>query len=372
MTKPRVLFVGRTRYRLPLDGSLRRKWDALARQLDLRVLASSKDGSRGDETFRLVRPAPGGLDGALFYATLPARVARELRSFRPDVVIAESPYEAWAAELARALVRSRARIVVEVHGDWRTATRMYGSRLRKLLNPVADGLSALAVRRADAARTLSSYTTGLVRELGVEPAGIFPTWTDLASFLERPVQPLPDVPRVLFVGVLEPYKNIEGLADAWRLAAPRLPGVKLEIVGTGTRVDVVEQLLDDLPDQVEWHPVLSSPEVAEAFDRSTLLVLPSRSEGLARVIIESLARGRPVVAARVGGIPDLIEDGFNGLFVDPTDIGGLADTLVRVIRDRELVERMASVARSSVESWLWTADEYAARVRALVERAAAA
>lgn len=366
---PRVLFVGRTRYELPLEQSLARKWDALRKQLDLRVLAAAKNGARGDETFHLVRPGPGPLDGLLFYALLPFRAARELREFRPDVVIAESPYEAFAVELARPLARSRARVVVEVHGDWRTATRMYGSRLRNVLNPLADRLAALAVKKADAVRTLSPYTTGLVRDLGREPAAIFPTWTDLEAFLEQPIQPLPDPPRIAFIGVLEPYKNVEKLAAAWRLAAPRLPGVVLHMIGTGTRTDVAEALLRDLPEQTEWSPRLSASEVADALDRSTLLLLPSRSEGLARVIIEALSRGRPVVAARVGGIPNLVEDGVNGVLLDPEDVKGLADTIVRVVSDDELVARLASVARQSVDSWLWTADEYAARVRTLVERA---
>src|SRR5829696_5940564 len=109
--KPRVLFVGRTRYRLPLAPSLAQKWDALAERMEVRVLAS---GTGGDARFRLVPPRR--LDGARFYLELPARVARELRSFHPDVVVAESPYEALAIELARRATRSPARVVAEIHG----------------------------------------------------------------------------------------------------------------------------------------------------------------------------------------------------------------------------------------------------------------
>ena len=73
--RPRVLMVGRTRYRLPLSPPLRRKFDALAEQVDVRVLAS---GTGEDPRFVLVPPAKG-LDGALFWAALPARIAREVR-----------------------------------------------------------------------------------------------------------------------------------------------------------------------------------------------------------------------------------------------------------------------------------------------------
>ena len=121
---------------------------------------------------------------------------------------------------------------MEVHGDWRTATRLYGSGLRRLLSPPADALGALALRRADSVRTLSPFTTGLVRDLGVEPASAFPAFVDLTIFL-GPVRPLPERPRFLFVGVLERYKNVEGLVAAWRLAARRIPDAILHVVGSG-------------------------------------------------------------------------------------------------------------------------------------------
>ncbi len=100
----KLLMVGRTRYRLPLSDSLARKFSALSDALDVRVVASSADGSRGDDTFSLWRRLPV-LDGAAFYGALPFRVARELRRFRPDAVTTQSPYEALAVLAARGLAR---------------------------------------------------------------------------------------------------------------------------------------------------------------------------------------------------------------------------------------------------------------------------
>jgi glycosyltransferase involved in cell wall biosynthesis len=370
--RPRVLLVGRTRYQLPLNPSLRPKFDALEQALDLRVLASAAP-PRGDAdaSFELVPPLrPALLDGIAFYAGLPSRIALQLKRFDPDAVIAQSPYEAAAALIARSLLRRRTPVVVEVHGDWRTATRLYGSRLRLLLAPVADRVSRAAVRRADAVRTVSPYTSTLVGEYGVTPADSFPAFMDLFPFLERPPSPLPEVPAALFVGVLEGNKNVDGLAEAWRRVAPRLPQAELHIVGVGSRADLVERLVADLPAQVRWSPSLSSTEVARALDEATVLVLPSRSEGLGRVVIEALCRSRPVVGSRVGGIADLIEDGSNGLLVEPGDVDGLAATLARVLEDRALAERLSEAARSSVDPWLLTPEDYAERTRVLVERVA--
>jgi glycosyltransferase involved in cell wall biosynthesis len=256
--------------------------------------------------------------------------------------------------------------VLDVHADWRTSTRLYGSPVRRLLGPLGDRVAAAAVRRADRVRTVSGYTTGLVRELGLEPAGVFPAYMDLEPFLARPPAPPPDAPRALFVGVLERYKNVDGLADAWRAAAPRIPGATLHLVGSGTLTGVVERLLADLPRQTEWSPRLSTQQVAGAIDAATVLVLPSRSEGMGRVIVEAFCRGRPVLGTRVGGILDLVEDGVNGVLVDPGDTEALAAALVAVLAKRELAVALAEGARRSAERWLQTPEQYAERVRALV------
>ena len=362
MSKPRVLFVSRTRYRLPLDAALARKWDALGDELELRVLASSAGGVVDDGRFQLVAAGT-----ASFYLGLPLRVARELRSFRPEVVVAQSPYEAAGVLTGRRLAGSGARVLLEVHGDWDTATRLYGSPLRRLLEPVSHRASRAAVRRADAVRTVSPFTSELVRGLGVEPAATFTTYFDVSAFTALPSVPLPEQPSALFVGVLERYKNVQGLVDAWRLAAPRVPGAALRIVGRGHERELVEQLVRDLPEQTSWTERLEPAEVAAALDTATTLVLPSFSEGLPRVAMEAFARGRPVVGSRAGGIPDIVEDSASGLLVPAGDARALAEALVRILSDRALAERLADGARSAGQRWLQTPDEFAGRMRALVE-----
>lgn len=357
----------RTRYRLPLNESGSRKFDALERMFDLRVLGTALPGSPTQNGVFRLRPLsrPRKLDGARFFLTLPLRIRRELRAFRPDALLVQGAHETAVALLGRRLARVQAPIVLDVHGDWRTATRLYGSPARRLLNPLADRVAAHAVRHADAVRTVSDYTTGLVRELGVEPAAVFPAFMDLEPFLSPPV-PLPEQPSAVFIGVLEHYKDIDGLAAAWRLAAPRVPQARLEIVGAGSRHHVVEQLVAELPGQTEWITELSTAGVSAALDGATVLVLPSRSEGMGRVLVEALCRGRGVVATRVGGIRDLITDGENGMLVEPQQQAALADALVRVLTEASLAERLAAAARPSVEPWLATPDEYAERMKQLV------
>ena len=359
--------VGRTRYTLPLSPSLERKFDALEQELDVRVLASRARGSNGrDPRFRLVDALPG-LDGPAFYALLPFRVARELRARQPDAVLVQGAQETALVLLGRTLARVPARVIADLHGDPGAPTRLYGSRARRLLAPLADRLGRTAVRRADGVRTLSPFTTELVRREGVEPAAEFPAFMDLDTFLERPPAPLPTDPVALFVGVLERYKAVEVLAEAWRLAAARVPAARLRLVGRGTMREVAEALVRAFPGRVTWTESLTTPQVAVAMDEASALVLPSRSEGLPRIVVEAFCRGRAVVGARAGGIPDVVEDGVNGLLVAPGDAAALADALARVLSDAALAGRLGQGARETADGWLASPEEYARRVRDLVE-----
>jgi glycosyltransferase involved in cell wall biosynthesis len=368
--KRRVLFVSRERFRFPLEGAQKRKWDAVAEVVEPRVLAAAAPGSPArDERFHLVTRAPV-LDGPLFYLLLPFRIARELRAFRPEVALVQGIHETAAFLVARALTHARTKVILDVQGDWHEATRLYGSRRRRLLNPVNDALAAPAVRGADAVRTVSTQTTELVRGLGVEPAAVFPSYVDAAAFLERPPEPLPEQPGALFVGVLERYKAFDTLVEAWRLAAPRVPSAVLHIVSDGSLRVLAERLVADLPEQTTWSRRLSAEEVAAAMDASWLFCLPSRSEGLPRVALEAACRGRAIVGGNRAGIPDVVEDGVNGLLVDPDDAHALADALVRILSDHALAERLGAAARQTGEEWVTTPVEYAAKLRTLVEACA--
>ena len=364
----KLLLVGRSRYTLPLSPSLERKFDALSAELAIRVLASSAGGRGTDPRFHLVRPLrPRALDGAAFYASLPVHVARELRAFRPDAVLAQGAHEAGLVVLGRSLARSRARVIAEVHGDPAAPARLYGSPRRRALAPLADALARYGLRRSDGVRTISAYTSGLVRSAGVEPTAEFAAFMDLEPFLDSEHVPLPASPVALFVGVLERYKAVDVLAETWRLAAPRVPGAVLHLVGSGTLSDVPKALVADLPAQTRWTEQLTTMEVVRALDDATVLVLPSRSEGLGRVVVEAFCRGRGVVGSRVGGIPDVVDEGRTGVLVPPGDPRALADALVDVLSDRALAERLGAEARIAVEPWLATPEEYASRIRELVD-----
>jgi glycosyltransferase involved in cell wall biosynthesis len=270
---PRVLFVGRGRLSLPLAPWLQKKWEALSEAFDLRVLNAGTGG--GDDRFHILPAA-----ACSFYPRLPFEVARALRRSPADVIIASDPYVAVAARIGRALARSRAKIVVEVHGDPGTLTRAYGSPARRLLSPLADAAARSGIRAADATRALSPFTSSIIERVTGRPAtACFPTYSDLSAFNDPPVVAVPDAQRVVFVGALEPYKNVDGLAAAWRQVAAALPAARLVVIGNGSRRAMIDRLVADLPLQVEHHRELAPTEVVAKLDAARALVLPTRPEG---------------------------------------------------------------------------------------------
>ena len=256
-------------------------------------------------------------------------------------------------------------MVVEIHGDWRTWSRLYGSPARAVVAPLADRAALVAIRRADAVRTLSSFTSRIVQDAGVEPAGTFTTYTELTAFSE-PHRPLPDRPVASFVGVLERYKNVHAIADAWRLAAPRVPDATLRIVGDGTPPRRRRGGSSaTCRGGVTWNREAETPAMVRALDDAWLLLLASRSEGTPRVVLEALCRGRAVVGARAGGIPDVVDDdetGCSSTRNGPTRSPMGSSGFSPIARSRN----DSAPAVGALREWTYTADEYADRVVELV------
>jgi glycosyltransferase involved in cell wall biosynthesis len=215
---------------------------------------------------------------------------------------------------------------------------------------------------------LSAFTSSLVAEVTGHPAtACFPTYSDLAAFRDPPLVPVPDARRVVFVGALETYKNVDGLAAAWRRVAQGQPDAVLTVVGRGSRHEVIDRLVAELPAQVEHIAELQPVEVAARIDAARALVLPSYPEGLGRVVLEAFARGRMVIGTDGGGIPDMATDGVDALLIPRGDTDALVTALVRVLEDKDLAVKLGHAARATYGAWDQSVSDFANAYRALVD-----
>ena len=146
-------------------------------------------------------------------------------------------------------------------------------------------------------------------------------------------------------GRLVPVKGHLDLLNAAALLRPAWPGLRVEIAGEGPRrlelQDEVRRL--GLENQVTFLGWQADMDAALA--RWDVLVQPSLEEGFGLAALEAMAAGLPVVATRVGGLPELVEDGATGLLVAPADPSALAGAVERLLRNRDLGSAMGAAGR---------------------------
>ncbi|MCB1057418.1 MAG: glycosyltransferase family 4 protein [Acidobacteria bacterium] len=295
------------------------------------------------------------------------RVIRSLEE-RSDAVVVQLPFAATPA-LVGATKPRLYHLCADVLTQTRTS-KFYGGARRPVALAMAHGIDRLQRHLIHRPHTrLVSNGEALWRHYGEPPGRWLVSSTLMAGEIGSVVRQRPaDAPfRVLFVGYLRHEKGFDVLLEAFRALLAKVPEAEMEIVGgidyKGSGVDrLLADGLGSLEDEgkVRLAGALGfGPDLFRRFADADVLVLPSRSEGTPRVLVEARAFGCPVVASRVGGIPSSVTDGVDGLLFPPGDAAALAETLIRLARDPELRRRLAGAGletarRSTIEAFAGT------------------
>jgi glycosyltransferase involved in cell wall biosynthesis len=275
---------------------------------------------------------------------------------RVQVVVAQSPYEGFVAALVIKFASwfgYRVGLAVEVHGDFEESLFLYRRmRAQSLCRWIMRTVARYAIERADVLRAISDSTREqLTRWAPTTPIVQFSAWTDIETFLARGLERKPDpINTVLYAGVLTPLKGVHHLINAFGLIAGRFANARVVIAGPEQNksyaADLRKQVAGlNLNGRVHFTGPLPRPELARRMAGASVLVLPSYSEGFGRVVLEAMATGTPVIGSRVGGIPELIEDGARGFLVPPGDERALAEKILWILRNRDRAEEMGQAAR---------------------------
>jgi glycosyltransferase involved in cell wall biosynthesis len=162
-------------------------------------------------------------------------------------------------------------------------------------------------------------------------------------------------PRILFVGRLVERKGVDDLIRAFATVKKRHRDAKLIIVGEGTIKEKLLKLCDKLgvSSDVEFKGELEGNSLSHEYETCTVCVLPSKnvcndisSEGLGLALIEAAAHGKPLVGTDHGGIPEIIENGKNGIIVRQGDWSQLSDAIIYILENKEEAERLG---RNAIE-----------------------
>ncbi len=382
--QPGICFLSRTRYASPLNETTAKKFALLAQIGPVFVIgfAGGMTPSAYHEhaSFYLLPSLPTRLGRNLLALTLAVPLTLWLARRRGvRYVIAQSPYEGVAGALAKAaakLLRMRLLLIVESHGDFEGALFLQQRiRGRHLYSAVLSCAARFALRNADALRSVSLSTAAQLQAIAPnKPIATFPTWTDIGPFLAAGGGERRNHAggQLLFAGAITPLKGVHQLIAAFAALIPQHADASLLIAGPETDEAYASGLRDRFAEiiaggQLAFVGSLPQPELAERMRQATALVLPSLSEGLPRVVIEAMSTGTPVVATRVGGIPELIQDGVTGWLVPPGDERALAERLAWVFQHKGEVGSAGERAREAVIG-LFSPERYLADYKDLLQR----
>jgi glycosyltransferase involved in cell wall biosynthesis len=197
-----------------------------------------------------------------------------------------------------------------------------------------------------------------LREHGVERVDLWQRGVDtetfhpeLASWEMRShlSQGQPESPILLYVGRLGAEKEIERIKPVLEA----IPNARLALVGDGPNRSVLEKHFAGTPTHFVGY--LTGKQLGAAFASADAFIFPSRTETLGLVLLEAMAAGCPVVAARSGGIPDIVTDGVNGYLFDPADEAGAIAATRTLLHQKEEREALRQSARTEAERWGWAA-----------------
>lgn len=240
--------------------------------------------------------------------------------------------------LARAL---RRRVVLHVHSGAGDIADFRAGR-----GPLSLALFRAAFAAADAVLAVSAKSaTALADAYGIARPDVVPNAAPPVRSIGRPASPRGELRVAYLGGFANPAKGGDVMLDALALALPRAAGLTVTMAGPGELPPAGAELLARHP-SISWAGWLERAERDALLEEARVLAMPSRSEGSPMALLEAMSFGLAIVACRVGGIPELVEDGREGLLVGPEDPEALAEALCRLAAEPAAVERSGAAARS--------------------------
>ncbi len=318
----------------------------------LTVVTSADDGDAREEWIGGLRVLRSRSFLTLFQTPVTPTMARDIRGVEADLYHAHTPSPLPAYFAARATGTTGVPLLITYHCD---------AEIRGPWGPPVVGLyrrilEAYTLKRAAGIITTTRTYAATSRAVWDQDTMTIPNPVDIARF--HPDVPPGDIRArhgipedgslVLFVGRLVPHKGTEYLLRAM-LGLP----VHLLLVGTGPREALLRKMatLPALEGRVHFAGRVSSRELPQYYAACDLSVLPSTSrlEAFGIAALEAMASGKPVIVSDVPGVRELIEEGQEGLRVDPIDAEDIAAKVRTLVEDEGLRKQMGRRARETVE-----------------------
>ena len=296
------------------------------------------------------------------------KLSRLMKQLRPDVIHAHDPHGVAMAALALSMSGARTpRPLPPLVASRRVDFHMKGNALSRwkyrqvdCFICASDAIRAMVIAdgvRADQAVTVHEGID-IGRVAAAPPA-------NLHADLWLPH----DAPIVGNVAALVPHKGQRHLIEAAAIVVRKVPDARFVIAGEGELRPVLERQIKE--HRLEKHVFLAGfrPDILSVHKAFDVFVMSSLTEGLGTSLLDAMACGKPIVATRAGGMPEVVLDGETGILVEPRDDAAMADAIVELLRDQALRRRMGAAGEARVREE-FSAERMVQETLALYERVA--
>jgi glycosyltransferase involved in cell wall biosynthesis len=293
---------------------------------------------------------------------------QQVRDFNPDIAHFIHPVVVGAGGI---LIAKKLGIpsLASFHLDMARLSHHYHLGL---LEPVVNKLTSILFNRADYSLAPSKAVQRDMFNIGVKDVGLWKRGVDPEKFNPRYYSDAmrytlsdghPDENILIYVGRVSSEKRIDQL----RHIVERVPGTRLAIVGDGPEREHLERHFAGT--NTKFMGYLTGEPLAQAYASSDVFVFPSALETFGLVVTEAMAAGLPVVASRVGGIPDVVDEGRTGYTFEVGDVDAMIEGVRQIVASKDRIHQMGRDARAYAETQTWPAmmDEVIDHYERLIE-----
>ena len=329
-----VLFIAPTTYQLPLTENLKKKFITLSEVCNVSVLAFANSKTFLNETygnFYLNKKIKNRLINYFRIIQISIFTTHKIiKKENIDIVCFQDPVSSFFSILFLKVRRAEVKIVVETHGDFiETLSLEKNLVLPRLYKKLFYIMAKYSIGKSNIIRAVSSSTEQQVLDIDSSKSVVrFPAWIDFKDFQNIEPKPLSkDKFNILFIGSVTDRKKPHMIIEAIQRINDK--SYNLSIVGPAPNEKYFKELKDlidksDLQNQVSLIGPVDRENVKDYYSTSNLMILPSISEGLARVIFESQVAMCPVLVTDAPGMSDIVIDGQTGYVFESNNLDSLS------------------------------------------------
>lgn len=340
----KVLFVAPTKYNYPIKEDLKSKFVILSEICKPFVFAFSnkkKTTAVGNTNLILYKKLNSRFLNYLKIIYLFGFIVpKKIKQNQIDIICLQDPVTSYFAIKSLKLRNSKVKIVLESHGDFIETIALEKELLiPSIYKKLFKFFASYSIKNADLIRSISSFTEEQVKVYGYKDNFVrFPAWINLSKFLEaKTIRDKHDDFKIIFVGSVTDRKNPDLIVKA---ISELDDEISLEIIGPTPNKTYLNELKKSISNSQHKKNILLTPfiaidELIEKYSNADLFILPSKSEGLGRVVIEAQATGCPVLVSSNTGAVDLIIDHETGYIFENDNLEDLKDKIKNIIDNQQ-------------------------------------